>query len=180
MIFLLIKISAREANMDAHCLSDGRWALGMLLRMEDGRLVRAKTKVVHGFDKAIEAEALGLEVAIEFVDFFKDRRNTMEMDATNDLVDQFRKRRIIIEMDNRVVVKAVQSGKYPRTYWGKIARNDGDYIRGDTQTTINWVCRNGNKAAHEIARWAKIEPNKTWVGNFALCKAYPKRYDASF
>jgi ribonuclease HI len=139
----------------------------MLLRMEDGRLVGAKTKVVHGFDKAIEAEALGLKAAIELVDFFRDCRNTIEIDAAIDSAEQFRKRRIIIEMDNKVVIEAVQSGKYPRTYWGKIARNGGDYIRRDTQTTIQWVRRNGNKAAHEIARWARIEPNKTWVENFA-------------
>jgi hypothetical protein len=47
--------------------------------MEDGRLVGAKTEVVHGYDKAIEAEALGLKAAIEFVDWFRDCRNTTEM-----------------------------------------------------------------------------------------------------
>jgi hypothetical protein len=156
-----------KLNVDAHCLSDGRWALGMLLRMEDGRLVGAKTEVVHGYDKAIEAEALGLKAAIEFVDWFRDCRNTTEMDVEVGSVDQFRKRRITIEMDNKGIVEAIQNGKYPRTYWGKLARNSGDYIRGDNQININWVRRNGNKAAYEFARWASLEPNKIWAGNFA-------------
>jgi hypothetical protein len=122
-----------KLNVDAHCLSDGRWALGMLLRMEDGRLVGAKTEVVHGYDKAIEAEALGLKSAIEFVDWFRDCRNTTEMDVEVDSVDQFRKRRITIEMDNKGIVEAIQNGKYPEPI--------GENLLETAETTLGEIIR---------------------------------------
>jgi hypothetical protein len=79
-----------KLNVDAHRLAgDGRWALGLILRMEDGKLVGARTKLISGVDDVIEAEALGFDEAIEIAAHYKDRQ-------------------IIIEMDNSVVVKDVQ------------------------------------------------------------------------
>jgi hypothetical protein len=105
-----------KLNVDAHRLAgDGRWALGLILRMEDGKLVGARTKFVYGVGDAIEAEALGLDEAIEFSTLYKDRR-------------------IIIEMDNSEVVKAAQRNHYPRRYWGQIVRRSGEYIRANPNT----------------------------------------------
>jgi ribonuclease HI len=147
-----------KLNMDAHRLvGDGRWALGLILRMEDGKIVGARTKLVYGVDEAIEAEALGLDEVIEFATLYKDRK-------------------IIIEMDNSEVVKAIQRNRYPRRYWGQIARRGGDFIRANPSTSsIQWVRRTGNEAAHQMAKWAEVEPNKTWVDNYPPnCSPYPK------
>jgi hypothetical protein len=34
---------------------------------------------------------------------------------------------------------------------------------------VVWTRRNGNKAAHELARWAGVEPNKEWRSNLPFC-----------
>ncbi|KAK2381221.1 hypothetical protein QL285_068845 [Trifolium repens] len=116
--------------------------------MEDGKLVGARTKMVYGVDEAIEAETLGLDEAIEFVALYKDRK-------------------IIIEMDNSEVVKVVHKNRYPRRYWGQIVRRGGEYIRANpTTTSLQWVRRTENEAAHQMAKWAEIEPNRTWVDNY--------------
>jgi ribonuclease HI len=120
----------------------------LILRKDDGELVGARTKVVYGVEEAVEAEAMGLEAAIEMRDRIQDRE-------------------VIIEMDNQSVVQAVLSGRYPRRYWGLIARRCGDYIRENPKlTSVQWVRRTGNNAAHQMARWAAIEPNRIWVDNY--------------
>jgi ribonuclease HI len=139
--------NSMKLNVDAHRLaSDGRWGVGLILRLDDGRLVGARTKVVEGFDAAIEAEALGLEAAVEMADLFRERK-------------------VIIEMDSSMVVKAVQRNRYPRHYWGQIARKGGYYIKANPNMTIQWVRRTRNEAAHQMAKWAGIEPNMTWFDN---------------
>jgi ribonuclease HI len=116
--------------------------------MEDGKLVGARTKLVCGIDDAIEAEARGLDEAIEYATLFNDRK-------------------IIIEMDNSEVVKVVQRNRYPRRYWGQIVRRSGKYIKANSNTmTLQWVRRTGNEAAHQMAKWAEIEPNRSWDDNY--------------
>jgi hypothetical protein len=105
--------------------------------------------VVDGFDDAIEAEAVGLDAAVDMVELFRDRQN-------------------IIEMDNSVIVKAVATDRYPGRYWGQIARKSGDYVKGHPNVMIQWVRRTGNEAAHHMANWAGIEPNRTWFDNYPL------------
>jgi hypothetical protein len=58
---------ALKLNVDAHSLSDGRWALGLLLRRDDGSCVRATTRIRKGTDCATLAEAMGLEEALKMV-----------------------------------------------------------------------------------------------------------------
>jgi hypothetical protein len=55
-----------KLNVDAHRFADdGHWGVGLILRKDDGELVGARTKVVYGVEEAVEAEAMGLEAAIE-------------------------------------------------------------------------------------------------------------------
>jgi hypothetical protein len=90
--------SGLKLNVDAHRLAgDGHWGIGLVLRKEDGELVGARTKVIHGFDDVVEAEAMGLEAAIE-------------------MGDRILEKEVFIEMDNKMVVQAVSSGRYPRNY----------------------------------------------------------------
>jgi ribonuclease HI len=135
-----------KLNVDAHDLRDGHWGLGLLLRSEDGKVVGARTKVVCSLDDAIEAEALGFEAATEFVELFRNHT-------------------IIIEMDNLSVVNAVNRRCFPRRYWGQIARKGAEYLKANAHVTLQWVNRNRNKPAHLLAKWARLEPNKTWTDN---------------
>jgi hypothetical protein len=34
--------------------------------------------------------------------------------------------------------------------------------------SIQWVRRTGNEAAHQMAKWAEIEPNRTWDDNYLV------------
>ncbi|MCI50681.1 ribonuclease H protein, partial [Trifolium medium] len=88
-----------KLNVDAHCLGEGHWGLGLILRMEDGSCVGAMTKVVQGFDEAVEVETMGLLAAIEWI-------------------KTLRQQTIVIETDNRTIVQTLQHGRYPRNYWG--------------------------------------------------------------
>jgi hypothetical protein len=64
-----------------------------------------------------------------------------------------------------LMVNAVKSRSYPRRYWGQIARKCEEFLRANTQITLEWVNRKCNRSAHNLARWARVEPNNTWTDN---------------
>jgi hypothetical protein len=88
---------------------DGRWGLGLVLRTKDGRCVGAATRVVRGSEDVVEGEALGLKAAIECV----------ESHGLN---------WVTFKLDSSTIVNAVRNRRYTRSYWGKIARQGGDFI----------------------------------------------------
>jgi ribonuclease HI len=141
---------ALKLNVDAHSLSDGRWALGLILRGDDESCVRAATRIRKGTDCATLAEAMGLEEALKMVKRW-DLRNT------------------IIETDAKVIVDTVNSRNRPRTIWGKVVERCAKMIKDMQGVNVIWVRRSGNRAAHELARWAVYEPNKDWTSNYPLC-----------
>jgi hypothetical protein len=55
-------------------------------------------------------------------------------------------------------VKVLEQKKFPRTNWGlTVSRISRD------------LNRKGNQAAHDLARFALVEPNKTWSNFFPFC-----------
>ncbi|MCI21319.1 hypothetical protein A2U01_0042485, partial [Trifolium medium] len=66
-------------------------------------------------------------------------------------------------MDSSSIVNAVLKRKYNRSYWGRIARRCGGIIDRSPRISIGWVRRTSNTAAHTLANWAIVEPNKTWT-----------------
>jgi ribonuclease HI len=139
-----------KLNVDAHPFDDGRWALGLVLRSEDGQCVGAATRVVNGLENTCDGEALGLEAALEFTSNWKETPITIEMDA-------------------RIIVEAVNQWRFPRSYWGRMARRCGEQIKSNPKLSLNWVRRTGNGAAHTLANWDRFEPNKTWFTEPPLC-----------
>jgi ribonuclease HI len=151
--FLLPELLLIKLNVDAHRLAgDGHWGLGMVLRREDGGCVGAATRDVWGLTEAIEAEAMGLAIAIEFLKGFQHQE-------------------VIIELDNQLVVNTVINRSYPRKYWGNLARSSEHFFSENPNCSICWVRRSGNVVAHHLARHAAVEPNSTWVGFAPLCIA---------
>jgi hypothetical protein len=69
----------------------------------------------------------------------------------------------MFEMDSLTIVTAVQKQNLTRSYWGKVTRRCNTFIKRNPQSTINWIRRAGNQAAHQLANWAFHEPNKTWL-----------------
>jgi ribonuclease HI len=124
-------------------MGEGKWGLGWIIRKDNGDWIGAATKIVHGIEEAIEAEARGI------------------MEAVGDL-NRSQQNKVIIESDNSSVVKAIQTRVYPRSYWGWIARKVRETIDSNPQISIVWAKRSKNIVAHKLAEWASVEPNKTW------------------
>jgi hypothetical protein len=141
--------SVLKLNVDAHLLGDGHWALGWILRWEDESWVGAATRVVQGIDKPVEVEARGIIEAVNYLAIFQP--------AT-----------VIIETDNNMVVKAVQTRQFNMHYWGHIARKIRETMDENPNLSISWVNRAKNVVAHYLAKWAEVEPNKTWTNNLPL------------
>jgi ribonuclease HI len=136
--------------VDAHPCGDGRWGLGLVLRTERGKCVRAMTKVVLGSDSIVDGEAFGLNEALNMVEA-----------GTNT--------QIIIEMDAKTIVNAVTKRNFPHCYWGRIARRCRRMIDANPKISLRWVRRSGNEAAHRLANWAPSEPNKIWTDIAPIC-----------
>jgi hypothetical protein len=51
--------------VDVHCLGDGHWSFGLLLRRSDGSTVGAATRSLKGSVEATFGEALSLNDAID-------------------------------------------------------------------------------------------------------------------
>jgi ribonuclease HI len=139
-----------KLNVDAHRLAgDGHWGIWLVLRREDGSCVGAATREVWGLSEVIEAEAMGLYKAVEFLKGIQQRD-------------------VIIELDNQVVVKAINDRNYPRKYWGQLARF-GEFLSENPRSSIRWTRRTGNRVAHFLASQAAKEPNATWMGFAPPC-----------
>jgi ribonuclease HI len=139
-----------KLNVDAHLLSDGRWGLGLLLRRDDGSTIGAVTRTRLGSNCALLAEAMGLQEAINLV---------QQWDLSN----------VIIKMDAKSIVDTVNSRCCPRTNWGMIVDRCVRKMKNRTGIEVKWTRRQGNTAAHELAKWARYEPNKNWVSNYPTC-----------
>jgi ribonuclease HI len=139
-----------KLNVDAHLSDDGRWGYGLILRRADGRCVGAATRVCDGTSDAAMAEARGLLEATRFVE---------EGQLSN----------IVTELDAAIIVQALARRDFPITNWGKCVRNCARVIDRLSSVSVTWVNREGNQAAHALARWALREPNQFWVSNFPLC-----------
>jgi hypothetical protein len=87
-----------KINVDAHFHDAGRWGLGWVVRKTDESCLGAATRIIRA-RLTIEAEARGLESALCWLDIYKDKEVTIEMDAS-------------------IVVQAVRKKKNPRAYWG--------------------------------------------------------------
>jgi ribonuclease HI len=153
--------NCHKLNVDAHLKDDGRWGFGLILRRDDGRCVGAATRVREGPNDAAMAEATGLHEAILFA-------------QANQLKDTS------IELDSAIIVNAIARKNFPRTNWGKSIRNSSRVLSKLNNVSVSWVSRDGNRAAHALARWALREPNRNWVSNYPSCILTHIQKDMSF
>jgi hypothetical protein len=86
----------------------------------------------------------------------------MGLQEAMELVDKWKLQNTIIELDAKVIVDTVHNGRNPRTNWGCITTKCRDWIKAKQNVTIVWTKRRGNNVAHELAKWANIEPIKEW------------------
>jgi len=81
-------------------IGDGRWGLGLVLRRSDGRPVAVATRVAEALQDASTAEALGVDVALDWI--CASRWNN-----------------VTIKSDSKLIIDSINTGKLPRVYWGK-------------------------------------------------------------
>ncbi|MCI54438.1 TIR-NBS-LRR resistance protein, partial [Trifolium medium] len=67
--------------------------------------------------------------------------------------------RVIIELDAAKIVSAVKKKVFPRNQWGKLTQRCARALDDESTISISWVRREGNEAAHVLARWVVSEPN---------------------
>jgi hypothetical protein len=85
------------------------------------------------------------------------------------LVQDWNLQNTIIELDAKTIVDTVGSNKNPRTKWGMITTQCAKKMKELNQISVIWTRRNGNKVAHELAKWAGVEPNREWNTNLPSC-----------
>ncbi|PNX95563.1 ribonuclease H, partial [Trifolium pratense] len=139
-----------KINVDAHLSSDGHWSTGLVLRRSDGSTVGVATRTHNGSADVVTGEAMGLMDAIEWIEKLGEQS-------------------VIFEMDSQVIVKAVKGQSNIFKSWGKVVRRCILFLKGNPSSDIKWVQRKANQAAHEMAKWAEIEPNKEWTTNIPFC-----------
>jgi ribonuclease HI len=137
-----------KTNVDAHCLGDGRWGLGWLVRNEEGQCLRGQSRIVCERE-VVEAEVMGLEAAIQSLSTVPNQNN-------------------IIKTDAKMVVDAIQQDSHRRSYRGKRAKKIGKLLKQHSHVSVRWVRRTGNRVAHLLANWAAIEPNRFWSHNLPI------------
>jgi hypothetical protein len=147
--------TALKTNVDAHCNGDGRWGLGWVVRNVEGVCLGAATSVVCA-RSAAEAEARGIEAVLRAIHQVEGFSNVIESDANE-------------------VVKAIQTKECPRVYWGSVVRNCIDMLDTLPNTSVIWGKRDGNKVAHQLARWAFKTPIRGWLTTLSPphCISYP-------
>jgi hypothetical protein len=141
---------ALKLNVDAHSMSDGRWGIGLLLRRDDGSCVGAVTRVRLGSECALLAEAMGLQEAVN-------------------LVQSWNLHNVIIEMDAQTIVNSAHKQNPNRTIWGRIVSLCAKKMKERNDVTLVWTRRQGNMAAHDLAKWAEHEPNREWIASYPTC-----------
>jgi ribonuclease HI len=137
---------AWKINVDAHLSSDGHWFSGLLLRRSDGSAVGAATQSHLGSIQATFGEAMGLKDALDFV-------------------EKLQVYPVIFELDSQIIVNAVKKKMKVRRDWGFVVDRCVEFLKHNPNSSINWVNRRANRAAHVLARWAEESPNNEWINS---------------
>jgi ribonuclease HI len=133
--------------VDAHRLGDGRWGLGWILRREDGGTVVVATKVVRSGEDVKTAEALGILEVLQYI----QNQGLKE---------------VAVETYSQECANVIFSKSCARSYWGRTIRACISLCECLDKVEIKWTNRMSNHVAHEIARWAAIEPDRFWTSMF--------------
>lgn len=123
-----------KLNVDAFLANGGTgFTIGMLIRNDQGQFVRGKSICFQESVSVLEAEARGIQLAIEWIE---------EMGLQH----------IDIENDSEMVVKAVKNGDYYYSEIGHVLDFCSSNIRSRQDLSIYHVKRQANNAAHLMAR----------------------------
>ncbi|CAN1146725.1 Putative ribonuclease H protein At1g65750 [Linum perenne] len=124
-----------KCNIDAALFSDdGRHGMGAILRNSNGVMLQYRMSAGEGCPNATECEAMALLDAIGWLG---------SLGLTN----------VILEMDSLNIVQAISSEEEDQTELGILC--DGARRSMHPSWTIQYARRNGNLAAHTLARHSR-------------------------
>lgn len=134
-----------KINSDAACFEDGRYGLGGIMRDEVGDIMVATCTVVNGNKNAEIAEALAARHAL-----------TTAIEAGLS--------RVILEVDNMKVYAHLKNGTKEQSCFGFIMNDIRALARQCSDIKFSHVGRNGNVAAHELAKMScNFEGLRVWI-----------------
>jgi ribonuclease HI len=143
-------LGALKINVDAHLSSDGRWFSGLILRRADGSAVGAATRCHEVSNDIVLGEALAINDVLDIVE---------KLGVTS----------VIIESDCQSLVNAISKRSDIRKRWGRVVNRCNSFLFRNPNSAISWVRRDGNRVAHQLAKWAEHEPNIDWSTTIPGC-----------
>lgn len=122
-----------KINTDAACNQNmGRMGVGCIIRDDQGRFIRARSKVVQGRVQPREVEAMGLREALSWV-------------------KEWRSSKCVFECDSKQVVDAIKTPA-GRSYFDTIIGDCKDILKHFTDVLAVFVPRSANMIAHLLAK----------------------------
>jgi ribonuclease HI len=126
-------------------IKNGKVGLGVVIRDRQGRMWASRSRTVRGCLDPITGELLAALMVVHLC---------REMGIQNAL----------FEGDAKVVVEAITSGDLDESSRGHLLEDIRVSLRGVPRWKLNFVRREGNKVAHQLAAWAlREEVNKVWL-----------------
>jgi ribonuclease HI len=93
----------------------------------------------------------------------------LAMNDALDLIEKLDCRFVIIESDCQSLVNAIRVKSEIRKHWGSVVNRCIAFLKNNPRSAVSWVGRNGNRVAHELAKWAEREPNLEWSTSIPNC-----------
>lgn len=154
---------AVKINVDAS-VRDGAdtFSVGMVLRGPEGDFIAGKTINMQAPGSVFEAEAIGVREALSWV---KDQ--------------QLQNKRVFIESDSQLTVRAIQNGNMNYLEAGVVMESCCQLLRQLELVSVNFVRRNANRVAHEIARFPCLAYCQVLFTSPPLCVVEALMYDVS-
>jgi ribonuclease HI len=100
--------------------------------------------------EATFGEAMGLKSALEFA-------------------EKLQTYPVIFELDSQIVVNVVKKKMKVHINWGFVVDRCVEFLKHNPNSSINWVNRKTNRAAHALARWAEESPDNDWINSVPYC-----------
>lgn len=134
-----------KANNDASLRDLGLWALGAIIRDDQGLAMATTTWQIDGFDDAASTEAFSI-------------LKTMQLALDCGFL------RVIFEYDNQTVIKLLKKEiRNNMTYVGKMVNEMLTMKTSFDCCLFSFKHRDCNRVAHHMAQLTLTEPNRVWL-----------------
>ncbi|XP_074347620.1 uncharacterized protein LOC141686486 [Apium graveolens] len=136
-----------KVSVDAAVFSDfSAFDIGMVARNSSGHLIQAKAKLFQEMITPALAEAMAIKEALSWT-------------------KQEQWKKVVIESDSLVAIQAIRGQVPMRSLLGKVVEDCRNLVKGASTTSLFFVKRYANEAAHYIARESYSFRDRVLVGS---------------